>query len=134
MRLEKLRLPAGKADQPIQQVTRYNSSQKPIQYRPHDDPYGVDWLEDYSSSVLFPDTNLWIAEDAPYELRYPIRNRTFNTCDYGDNPIEPILSDVQDIFQHALSKLNPPVSVRDLWVSIIRFIEAEYPKLNDERS
>lgn len=117
MRLEKLRLPAGKADQPIQQVTRYNSSQKPIQYRPHDDPYGVEWLEDYSANVLFPDKNLWIAEDAPYELRYPIRNRTFNTCDYGDNPTEPILSDVQDILQHALGKLNPPVSVRDLWVS-----------------
>ncbi|KAJ9104346.1 hypothetical protein QFC19_003988 [Naganishia cerealis] len=126
MRLEKLKLPAGKADQPIQQVTRYNSSQKPIQYKPHDDPYGVDWLEDYSANILFPDKNLWIAEDAPYELWYPIRNRTFNTCDYGDDPTERILSDVQDILQHALSKLNPPVSTKDLWKYSVALIVPDH--------
>lgn len=118
MRQEKLKLPAGKADQPIMQVTRYNASQKPVQYRPHNDPYGVDWLEDYSADVVFPDKNLWIDEDAPYELRYPIRNRTFNTIDYGGNSTERILSDVQDILQHALTKLNPPVEAKDLWVGI----------------
>lgn len=117
MRQEKLRLPAGKADQPIMQVTRYNASQKPTQYRPHNDPYGVDWLEDYSADVVFPDKNLWIDEDAPYEQRYPMRSRTFNTVEYGENPTEPILSDVQDILENALTKLNPPVQAKDLWVN-----------------
>lgn len=117
MRQEKLRLPAGKPDQPILQVARYNASQKPTQYKPHNDPYGVDWLEDYSADAVFPDKNLWIDEDAPYEQRYPMRGRTFNTVDYGQNATELILSDVQDILENALTKLNPPVQAKDLWVS-----------------
>lgn len=116
MRQEKLKLPAGKADQPILQVTRYNSTQKPIQYRPHNDPYGVDWLEDYSADVVFPERNVWVDEAAPYEVRWPVRGRTFNTVDYGENGRERLLGDVQEILGHALGKLNPPVAVKDLWV------------------
>lgn len=116
MRQEKLKLPTGKADQPLAQVTRYNATQKPIHYRPHNDPYGVDWLEDYTADVVFPDKNVWVDEDAPYEVRWPTRNRTFNTVDYGAGGGERLLADVQDILGHALGKLNPPVSVKDLWV------------------
>ncbi|KAI5455293.1 actin-like protein arp8 [Naganishia albida] len=126
MRQEKLKLPAGKADQPILQVTRYNSTQKPIQYRPHNDPYGVDWLEDYSADVVFPERNVWVDEAAPYEVRWPVRGRTFNTVDYGENGRERLLGDVQEILGHALGKLNPPVAVKDLWKYSVALIVPDH--------
>lgn len=115
MKANKLKLPPGKADAPSHLATRYNQSQKPTEHPVERDPYGWDWVEDYTPDVLFPSTDLHLPEDAPYELRHPIKRRDFNTDDYDITQPQVVLSDQQAILEHALSLLKKPVARKDYW-------------------
>lgn len=116
MKAAKLKVPPGKPDAPSNIASRYNSSQKPVEHPIHTDPYSWDWVEDYTPDKLFPDPNLHLPADAPYELRYPIKRRDFNVDDYDASKPQVVLSDQQDILEHALTKLKVPVLPKDYWV------------------
>lgn len=115
MKANKLKLPPGKADAPSHLAARYNQGQKPIEHPVERDPYGWEWVEDYTPDVLFPGPDLHLAEDAPYELRHPIKRRDFNTDDYDVNQPQAVLSDQQEVLEHALGLLKKPVARKDYW-------------------
>jgi hypothetical protein len=54
MQAAKLKLPPGKYENYIATSNRYNASVKPIQHKAYDDPYSVEWVEDWNPETLFP--------------------------------------------------------------------------------
>ena len=55
MQAAKLKLPPGKYENYVATCNRYNGSTKPVHHKAYDDPYSVDWVEDWSKETLFPD-------------------------------------------------------------------------------
>ncbi|KAG7544248.1 hypothetical protein FFLO_03361 [Filobasidium floriforme] len=109
MQAAKLKLPPGKYENYVATCNRYNGSTRPVQHKAYDDPYAVDWVEDWTPETLFPDEAFHVPEEAPYECRWPWKRRSLNTHDYRGTGPEVILSDIQAILENALRKLNPPV-------------------------
>lgn len=54
MQAAKLKLPPGKFENQMNISTRYNSSVQPLLHKAYDDPYAVDWVEDWEGEVIFP--------------------------------------------------------------------------------
>lgn len=55
MQAAKLKLPPGKYENYVATCNRYNGSTRPVQHKAYDDPYAVDWVEDWTPETLFPD-------------------------------------------------------------------------------
>jgi len=55
MQAAKLKLPPGKYENYVATCNRYNGSTKPVHHKAYDDPYSVDWVDDWSKETLFPD-------------------------------------------------------------------------------
>lgn len=54
MRYNKLKLPPGKAEVPVNMAIRYNSASVGQEIPRLSDPYGVEWLEEWNEDKLFP--------------------------------------------------------------------------------
>lgn len=140
MQAAKLKLPPGKYENYVATCNRYNGSTRPVQHKAYDDPYAVDWVEDWTPETLFPDEvsgqeitarrrnpadpcdllliqAFHVPEEAPYECRWPWKRRSLNTHEYRGTGPEVILADIQAILENALSKLNPPVERGSYYVS-----------------
>jgi hypothetical protein len=51
MQAAKLKLPPGKYENYVATCNRYNGSTRPVQHKAYDDPYAVDWVEDWTPAT-----------------------------------------------------------------------------------